>query len=128
MNNLAWILCTEKSDFRRALEIAQKGLELRGSYVDLLDTRGMIYMRLGEYGKAAEDFARCERMYFDVNPSKTASIFRLGKCLLLLGEEQEAMVELYKAKDMDAVNGGLNSEELAELEQMIQRGTQNSAS
>lgn len=128
MNNLAWILCTEKADLQRALEIAQQGLELRGSYVDLLDTRGMIYMHLGEYGKAAEDFARCERMYFDVNPSKTASIFRLGKCLLLLGEEQEALVELYKAKDMDAVNGGLNSEELAELEQMIQQGAQKTAS
>ena len=42
MNNLAWILCTEKSEFRKALEIAQKGLELHPSYVDLIDTRGVI--------------------------------------------------------------------------------------
>jgi tetratricopeptide (TPR) repeat protein len=128
MNNLAWILCTEIGEHRKALDIAQKGLELRGSYVDLLDTRGVIYMHLGEYDKAAADFARCEQMYFDVNPSKTTSIFRRGKCLMLLGEEREALVELYKAKDMDAANGGLNSEELAELEQMIQTITQKAAS
>lgn len=124
MNNLAWILCTEKSEYRKALEVAQKGLELRGSYVDLLDTRGVIYMHLGEYENAVKDFERCEEMYFDVNPSKTGSIFRLGKCLSLLGKDREALAELYKAKDMDAANGGLSSEELAELEQIIQTITQ----
>ena len=124
MNNLAWILCTEKSEFRQALEVAQKGLELRGSYVDLLDTRGVIYMHLGEYENAAKDFEHCESMYLDVNPSKTGSVFRLGKCLLLMGKDNQALAELYKAKDMDAANGGLSSEELAELEKMIQTITQ----
>ena len=57
------------------------------------------------------------------NPSKTASVFRLGKCLFLLKKEREALVELFRAKDMNAASGGLSSEDLAELEQMIQKIT-----
>ena len=120
MNNLAWILCTEKSEYHRALEIVQKGFAIDPAYVDLIDTRGVIYMHLGEYEKAVADFERCEKMYLIANPNKTASIFRLGQCLMQLKKDREALIELYKAKDLNAIKGGLSTEQLGQLESMVQ--------
>ena len=59
VNNLAWILCEDQNQYQQALELAEKGLAKEPNYVDLLDTRGMVYYRLGRFERAVEDFTRC---------------------------------------------------------------------
>ncbi len=127
MNNLAWILCTEKSEDHKALEIVEKGLAINPSYIDLIDTRGVIYMHLGEYEKAVDDFEQCEKMYLSANPNKTVSVYRLGECLMHLKKDREALFEFYKAKDLNAAKGGLSSEQLGQLEMIIQKLSKNSS-
>ncbi len=124
INNLAWILCTEKGEYQRALGYAQKGLAINPSYVDLIDTRGAIYMYLGEYEKAVEDFQRCSSMYFKTNPNRTVSVFNLGKCLLEMGRNAKAMIELMNAKDLDEVTHGLSAQQRQEIHGLIERASQ----
>ena len=56
VNNLAWIMCEHEGQYEEALELAQQGLKVSPEYADLIDTRGVIYYRSGEYQKAVEDF------------------------------------------------------------------------
>lgn len=124
INNLAWILCTEKADYQKALEYAQKGLEINPNYVDLIDTRGTIYMQLSEYQKAAADFAKCETMYFPTNPNRTLSAFHHGQCLLKMGDKTQALIKLLKAQDMDTVSQTLTDSQRQQLEAMIRQISQ----
>ena len=123
INNLAWILCAEKGEYQKALEYAQKGLSINPSYVDLIDTRGAIYMHLGEYEKAIDDFERCSSMYFETNPNRTVSVFNLGKCLLEMGRNAKAMIELMNARDLDAMTHGLSTQQRQEINVLIERAS-----
>ncbi|MHC4926789.1 MAG: tetratricopeptide repeat protein [Planctomycetota bacterium] len=124
INNLAWILCTEKADYQKALEYAQIGLQIDPAYVDLIDTRGTIYMHLGEYEKAAADFATCETMYFPTNPNRTLSAFHHGQCLLKLGDKTQALIKLLKAQDMDTQTASLSDQQRQQLDAMIRQISQ----
>lgn len=119
MNNLAWILSQEKGEHARALELADKGLAKNPDYTDLIDTRGAIHFSLGQYEKAAEDFKRAIDRYQDSQPEKTASLLFLAKSLRQLGKNEQALVELYKARELDAQYGSLNAEQKAELIEML---------
>jgi len=102
-----------------ALTLADKGLALNPNYTDLIDTRGMIYFSLQRYEKAAEDFKAASVRYLDSQPAKGVSTFYLAKCLRQLGKNEQAMVELYKARDLDAKTNGLSDLQKAELTAML---------
>ena len=63
MNNLAWLLSKYQKEYQTALAWAEKGLEIDPEYADLIDTRGVIYNRLGEFELATADFRRCLELY-----------------------------------------------------------------
>ena len=119
MNNLAWILSQEKGEHAKALELADKGLAQNPDYTDLIDTRGAIYFALGQYEKAAENFKRAIDRYQDRQPEKAASSFFLAKSLRRLGKNEDAITELYKARDLDDKSGGLSAEQKIELSEML---------
>lgn len=121
MNNLAWILSQEKGEHAKALELADKGLALNPNYTDMIDTRGMIYFSLRQYDKAAQDFQIASNRYLDGQPSKTASTFHLAQCLRQLGKNEQALVELYKARDLDEKTNGLSAQEKTELAEMLRQ-------
>ncbi len=127
INNLAWILCTEMEDYHKALDYAQKGLEMNPSYVDLIDTRGTILMHLERFDEAATDFQKCKEMYFKSNPNRTATIYRRGQCLLKMKQNEQAVLELMEAKDWDAVNQGLTEQQRQDIDGLIQRASQRSS-
>jgi len=121
INNLAWIFCTEKKDYKKALAFAERGLAIAPSYTDLIDTRGVIYMNMGHYKEAVKDFDQCSKMYFEDDPHRTASTFLLGKCLFLLDKKERSLLELLRARDQNSRTGGLSKDQADNLAELLGR-------
>ncbi len=124
MNNLAWILCEEQGQCQQALELAQRGLRVAPDYIDLIDTRGVVYYRLGQYDKAIADFNRCLRLYPDGTPSAVASYLHLGRALAKLGQKDEAVESLEKALDLNTKIGGLSAADYDETRRLVEELSQ----
>jgi tetratricopeptide (TPR) repeat protein len=121
INNLAWILCEEQKRPQEAIDLAQRGLEKAPDYVDLIDTRGMAFYRLGQYDKAAKDFDRCVRLYPSGAPAIVSSYFHLGRCLSALGEKVKAIEQLNKALELNKELGGLAGVEITEAHRLLEQ-------
>lgn len=121
-NNLAWILCQHLKKPEKALELANKTLQIAPNYADLWDTRGVIYITLGDFQKAVGDFQQSTALYAKMpqaRPEMTASTFRLGKCYAKLNKAKEAREELLKAKELYQKLGGLTPQEVTELDSIL---------
>ena len=121
VNNLAWILCEDQNQYQQALELAEKGLAKEPNYVDLLDTRGMVYYRLGRFERAVEDFTRCVNLYPERSQSLVASYFHLARALAKLGRTSQAVDNLKKALDFNNSVGGLTASDLTEARQLLEK-------
>ena len=119
INNLAWIMCEEQGKYQQALELVQKGLRKVPDYIDLVDTRGVIYYRLGEHKKAVRDFTRCVNLYPKNSSSLVSSHFHLARVLVALGQDNNAIQNLRKTLDLSKEIGGLSSDELAEVQRLL---------
>src|SRR5262249_39083373 len=56
LNNLSWLLAQRGGDRTKALELIDRAITNMGRRADLLDTRGVVYLALGEPDKALADF------------------------------------------------------------------------
>jgi tetratricopeptide (TPR) repeat protein len=123
MNNLAWVLCEEQGEFQQALELTRKGLQISPNYVDLIDTRGVIYYRMGELNKAVEDFALCIKLYSENDPAVTGSRFHLARAFAALGQKDKAIEYLTQVLDTDGQSriGGLTPKDLAEAQRLLKQ-------
>ncbi|HUW19276.1 MAG TPA: tetratricopeptide repeat protein [Sedimentisphaerales bacterium] len=121
INNLAWIVCEQQGKHLQALELVQRGLEKAPDYIDLIDTRGVTYYRLGKLGNAIQDFDRCIRLYPPRTPSLVASYFHLGRALMSLGQKDKAVENLKKAFEMNTEIGGLSPSDMAEARRLIEQ-------
>lgn len=123
LNNLAWILCTEKKDSLRALEMANRGLEINPRSGDLLDTRGEIYYSLGRYEEAAADFQKALQLYNSDAPQKAASSLRLVHALVQLGQTQKALEQIRRTLRSSQATMMLTPEQQQELDLLSKRLT-----
>jgi len=121
MNNLAWIMCEERNNYQEALELAQRGLKIAPQYIDLIDTRGMVYYRLGEFDKAIQDFSECIRLYPSGVPAAVASRFHLGRAFAKLGQTNKAIEYLNQALDLHRRIGGLSTADLTEAQRLLEQ-------
>jgi len=121
INNLAWIMCEEQGKCQEALELTERGLKVAPQYIDLIDTRGVVYYRLGEYNKAIEDFTTCIKLYQSVAPPGVASHFHLARAFAKLGQTNKAIEHLNQALDLDGRIGGLSTADLAEARQLLEQ-------
>jgi len=127
INNLAWLMCEDKGMFREALQLAQKGLKIYPKYVDLIDTRGVIYYQMGEFDKAVEDFTTCIRLYPTGTPAAIGSHFHLAKTFAKLGQNVKALEHLNQALEMNQAFdpkrqiGGLSTSELDEAQLLLKQ-------
>jgi tetratricopeptide (TPR) repeat protein len=121
INNLAWILCEEHGKHQQALELAQRGLKIAPDYVDLIDTRGVLYDKLGQYDKAIKDFIKCLELYPDAAPARVASYLHLGKALAKLGRKDEAVESLRKSIELNIEIGGLSEVDHADAQHLVKK-------
>jgi tetratricopeptide (TPR) repeat protein len=102
MNNLAWILCEvdgSESALEQALRLAQDGLRMSPEYADLIDTRGLIYYRLGEYAKAVEDFQMCLPQFRAGSAAAVSCHINLARAYGAMGRKTQASQELGRAAE-----------------------------
>lgn len=119
MNNLAWILCEEQGKYLEALELTQKGLQAEPDYADLLDTRGVIYYRLGEYEKAVQDFTKSMSLYLGTTPASIGTRFHLARALARSGQKDKAIEQLNQALDLENRIGGLSTADRADAQRLL---------
>ncbi len=119
INNLAWILCAEQNEYQQALKLVQHGLQLAPDYVDLIDTRGVLYDKLGQYEKAVQDFTRCLELYPDRSPVRAATHLHLGKALSKCGQKSQAVESLEKALQVNTEFGGLSAQDRVEAQSLV---------
>jgi len=102
MNNLAWVLSETMGQQQEALDLVNRGLEMAPQYADMLDTRGVIHLRMGQFKEAERDLARCVELYEAGDPgaaSLPAARLHLAKAYAKLGRETEATQQLRQALD-----------------------------
>jgi len=121
INNLAWIMSEEQDKYREALELAQRGLKIAPDYFDLIDTRGVLYYRLGEFEKAAEDFRKCIRFGPSTTPAGVATRFYLAKALAELGEKDQAIAQLNQVLELQVRIGGLSRADLLHARRLLKQ-------
>jgi len=102
------------------LELTQRGLQLAPQYIDLIDTRGVVYYRLGEFDKAIQDFTECIKLYPSGVPAAVASRFHLARAFVKLGRTDKAIEHLNQALDLERRFGGLSSTDLAEAQHLLE--------
>ncbi len=120
INNLAWIMCEEQGKYQQALELALQGLDKAPNYIDLIDTRGVVYYRMGQFDKAVQDFTRCVNLYPEGTPAAAASYLHLGKTLAKLGQNNKAVESLKQALKLNEELGGLSQTDVAEAQHLME--------
>jgi tetratricopeptide (TPR) repeat protein len=120
INNLAWILCEEHGKYQQALELVQRGLRIAPNYTDLIDTRGVVYYKLGQYDKAIQDFTRSLELYPDGTPAAAVSYLHLGRALLGLGQKDEAIENLKKTLELNNKVESLSAADFAEAQRLLE--------
>ncbi|HIJ53547.1 MAG TPA: tetratricopeptide repeat protein, partial [Planctomycetes bacterium] len=124
INNLAWTLCEEQGKHQQAFELAQRGLKIAPKYIDLIDTRGVAYYRLGQFDKAVQDFTNCLKLYPRGTPAIAATYFHLGRALAKLGQKEEAIEKLNKALELNAENRDLSDADVDETQRLLEELSQ----
>ena len=120
LNNLAWLLCEEQHEYQLALELAEQGLALAPDYLDIMDTRGVAFHRVGQLDKAIADFSVCIERYPDTSPGLAGSCFHMGRALAQLGNKAEAVRNLQRAQEISEKVGGLTDSDLAEIQSLVE--------
>jgi len=129
INNMAWILCEHLQQYDRALELAQTGLNdepafININFINLIDTRGVIYYQLGRYDDAIKDFNRCLNTYPAGSREISATYLHLAKAHHKKGQKARALMFFEKALKTNAEHGGLSPEDTDEAQQIIERLSQ----
>ena len=119
INNLAWIMCEVQGKHQQALELAQRGLKIVPNYCDLIDTRGVIYYRLGEFDKAIHDFNECIELYPGVTSASIGTRFYLARALAKHGQKDKAIQYLKEALELNSQTGGLSTADLSEAQHLL---------
>jgi len=98
MNNLAWIVCEDRQDPDGGLKLAERALALDPpNLIDVLDTRGVAYYRLGLFTDAVSDFERCIELAAQKRTGSSTHHFHFARALAKLGETEAALRHLDQA-------------------------------
>lgn len=118
LNNLAWLLAFELGDPDQALDLANQGLQREPDYPYLLDTRGMIFYKLGRLAEARQDLERCISLDDARSETKASAFATLGQVLAQLNNREQAASYLEQALRLDRKNNSFPASRRAEIENL----------
>jgi tetratricopeptide (TPR) repeat protein len=100
INNLAWLLAfRDKAD--ESLQLLDRAIRDRGSLVDLVDTRGVVKLRLGKKQEALADLKEAHNLKLALGLRPDASLcFHLAQALAANGNTEDAAKALDRANSM----------------------------
>jgi tetratricopeptide (TPR) repeat protein len=110
LNNLAWLLAqryTDQQKVREGLEKIEAAVNGIGRRADLLDTRGLVYLKLGQEAAALADFREAA-----ADMPTPAHLFHLARAHFQARDKNNAFKVLKQAKDQ-----GLHASALHPVEQ-----------
>jgi tetratricopeptide (TPR) repeat protein len=108
LNNLSWLLAQRVGDGKTALELIDRAITNMGRRADLLDTRGLAYLSLGEPDKALADFK--EAAADERTPTR---LFHLARAHFAAKDRATALKVM-----LDAKSAGLEPSKLHPVEQL----------
>jgi Tfp pilus assembly protein PilF len=90
LNNLAWLLCMDKSKYEEALALANRAVGRYPQFASAMDTRGVIYYRMGRLKEARKEFEACISLSPEGLPVRSAAEFHLAQVLRDQGDRAQA--------------------------------------
>lgn len=119
LNNLAWLLCEVQRDYESSLTLVQRAIACAPpAYIDVYDTRGMIWFRKGDMEKAVQDFRRCVERYAPNAPGLAGAYFHLGRAMGQNHAASDTLKYLHLALQKHKEVGGLTDTEVQEVQQL----------
>lgn len=106
LNNLAWLLAIQDRDLPDALELIQRAIEIAGPHPQLLDTRSMVFTRMGNTQQAIADLEQATSQ-----PSDSSFYLHLAQAYSAAGNKDKAEEAMNEAIDQ-----GLSLRRLHRLE------------
>ncbi len=119
LNHLAWILAEELRRPEEALELANRGVLRHLDDPRLLNTRGVVFLRLNRLPEAAQDLEKCLEMTANLPSTRAQTLLYLGRIYIKQGDEPLARAKLKEALQVDRQYKVLTSDERAEIERLI---------
>jgi tetratricopeptide (TPR) repeat protein len=126
LNNLAWFLCEDKGQYDEALKLASRGRQIEPQYLDLIDTRGVIYYRLGRFDEAIKDFTEFLDLCPINRPALPVTRFHLARAYAEMGRKVEAIQQLelmLRTKNVAAMAAPSDVSEAQLLLDQLQKGS-----
>ncbi len=116
LNNLAWLMTLRNEDENKALELINKAIANPGPIPvpELLDTRGVIYMKLGNSQKAIAELNQA----ITLRPT-AAKYFHMAQAYLQSGNKPAAVEALGKARPKGTTPDGLHALEAPTYQQFL---------
>jgi tetratricopeptide (TPR) repeat protein len=114
LNNLAWLLAHRDGGAAQALDYIQAAVNGIGRRADLLDTRGVVYLKLGKHDAALADFKEAN----DDAPTPTRQ-FHLAKAYYE-SRNRAAAVDILKKAPKDLLPDGVHPTEQEECRRLLE--------
>jgi tetratricopeptide (TPR) repeat protein len=114
LNNLAWLLAHREGGAAEALQHIEAAVNGIGRRADLLDTRGLVYLKLGKHEAALADFKEAN----DDAPTPTRQ-YHLAKAHFEARNRAAAKDVLQKA-DRSLLPGGVHPTEQADCRRLLE--------
>jgi tetratricopeptide (TPR) repeat protein len=119
LNDLAWILSESKHDYKRAIELADRGVALVPDDDHLRDTRGVVLMRVGRLQDARKDFEKMASLNPPDSPRRAKALLQLGRVCAKMNDAAQAKRYLEEALQIDSRKSVFSAEERAEARQLL---------
>ncbi len=97
-NGLCWHLVTTGGDTNRALEACNTAIALNPRFPNALDSRGLVYLKLGDYQRALADY----EMALKLCPRMAGAAYGRGVSKIKLGDFAGGSEDIVQAKTANA--------------------------
>ncbi len=94
LNQRCWIKATRGIDLQAALKDCTRSIELASQPAGPLDSRGMVYFRMGRLAEALADFEAA----LEASPGQAGSLFMRGVIRAQLGQKERARADIGGAR------------------------------
>ena len=93
LNSRCWYRGQLGKELEKALADCNESLRLKPHVADALDSRGLVYLRLGDYDRSIADYKAALKR----NPKQSMSLYGLGMAQLRKGQKEDASTSMQKA-------------------------------